>query len=175
MNTVEAIHARKSVRAFSDKQISDNVLNKILEATRFAPSAFNRQEWRLIIVKDSEKIQQLVIQAKTPPFVAKAPVVVVACANANGPIMGCGQPCFVIDVAIALDHLSLAAVEYGVGSCWISVFNGNKIKEIFSIPKEIRVIALMILGYPLKESNTKKRLPLSQLMKFEKWSDDKQI
>jgi hypothetical protein len=66
--------------------------------------------------KRPKKIQQLVTQAKAPPFVAKAPVVVVACAKLNGPIMVCGQPCFVIDVAIALDHLSLAAVEYGVGS-----------------------------------------------------------
>ena len=123
--------------------------------------------------KKPKKIQQLVTQAKAPPFVAKAPVVVVACAKSNGPIMACGQPCFIIDVAIALDHLSLAAVEYGVGSCWISVFDGNKTKEIFSIPKHIRVIALMILGYPLKQTTTEKhRLPLSQLMKFEKWSDD---
>ncbi|MDG6222236.1 MAG: nitroreductase family protein [Candidatus Bathyarchaeota archaeon] len=173
MDIIEAIKSRRSVRKFSDKKIDSNKLITILDAIRFAPSAFNRQEWRFIIIKNSETIHKLVEEAKTQPFVAEAPVVVVACAKSSGPIMSCGQPCYVIDVAIALDHLSLAALEYGVSSCWISVFNENRLKEIFDIPDKVRVIALMLLGYPSEQViSEKKRLPLTELLKFEKWSDE---
>ena len=81
-----------------------------------------------------------------------------------------GQPCYPIDVAIAVDHLTLAAVEYGLGSCWVSMFNEIKIKEILNIPEEMRVIALLTLGYPSDPSMVdKKRLPLEQIVKYEKW------
>lgn len=170
MNVIEAVEFRRSVREFSDKKIESNKLVKILEAARLAPSAFNRQEWRFVLVKDSETIQKLVTEAKSPPFVSKAPVVIVACAKPNGPVMSCGQPCYVIDVAIALDHLSLAAVEYGIGSCWVSLFDETKVREMLGIPDEVRVIALMLLGYPLNPLQSKKRrLPLAQLVRFEKW------
>jgi len=173
MDIIEAIKSRRSVRKFSDKKIDSDKLINILEATRFAPSAFNRQEWRFVVVKDSETIHKLVKEAKTLPFVAQSPVVIVACAKSSGPIMSCGQPCFVIDVAIALDHMSLAAMEYGVNSCWVSIFDENIVKKIFDIPEKVRVIALMLLGYPSEEIfSEKKRLPLVKLVKFEKWSDD---
>jgi nitroreductase len=81
-----------------------------------------------------------------------------------------GQPCYPIDVAIAVDHITLAAVEYGLGSCWISMFNEIKVKEILDIPEEMRVITLLILGYPSDPSLVdKKRLPLEQIVKYEKW------
>lgn len=173
MEIIEAIKSRTSVRKFSDKKIDSNTLITILDATRFAPSAFNRQEWRFVVVKDSENMLKMVEEAKTQPFVAEAPVVIVACAKSSGPIMSCGQPCYVIDVAIALDHLSLAALEYGVSSCWVSLFNENKVKEMFDIPDKVRVIALMLLGYPSEQvMSEKKRLPLTKFLKFEKWSDD---
>lgn len=173
MDIIEAIKSRKSVRKFSDKKIDSDKLINILEATRFAPSAFNRQEWRFIVVKDPETIHKLVKEAKTLPFVAQAPVVIVACAKSSGPTMSCGQPCFVIDVAIALDHMSLAAMEYDVSSCWVSIFNENVVKKIFGVPEKVRVIALMLLGYPSEQIfSEKKRLPLIKLVKFEKWSDD---
>ncbi|WGM88641.1 MAG: nitroreductase family protein [Candidatus Bathyarchaeum tardum] len=173
MDIIEAIKSRRSVRKFSDKKIDSNKLITILDAIRFAPSAFNRQEWRFVIIKNSETTHKLVEEAKTQQFVAEAPVVVVAFAKSSGPIMSCGQPCYVIDVAIALDHLSLAALEYGVSTCWISGFNENRLKEIFDILDKVRVIALMLLGYPSEQViSEKKRLPLTELLKFEKWSDE---
>jgi nitroreductase len=170
LNVIDAVKFRRSVRDFSEKKLESNKLVKILEAARLAPSAFNRQEWRFVLVKDAETIKKLVTEAKSPPFVSKAPVVIVACAKSNGPVMSCGQPCYVIDVAIALDHLSLAAVEYGIGSCWVSLFDETKVREILRIPDEVRVIALMPLGYPLKPlPSDKKRLPLAQLVRFDIW------
>ena len=101
---------------------------------------------------------------------AEAPVVIVACAETDGHVMKCGQLCYPIDVAIALDHVSLAAVDLGLGSCWIGRFDENKVKEILRIPDEIRVVELMPLGYPSDPSViAKNRLPLDGIVKYEHW------
>lgn len=170
MNILEAIKKRKSVRNFLDKPIEEEKLKIVLEAARIAPSAKNRQEWRFIIVKDMEVRKKLAEAAKGQKFVGEAPIVIVAYALDDGYVMTCGQLSYPIDVAIALDHISLAAVEVGLGTCWIGAFYEDKVKEILGIPEEYRVVHLMPIGYPanmdIKEKN---RMPLNEIVKNEKW------
>lgn len=170
MNVIDSIKMRKSVRTFLDKPVENEKLIKILDAARLAPSAFNQQRWRFLIVRKIQTREELIKRAKIPPFVGKAPIIIVACAKTDNCMMHYGQPCYPIDVAIALDHISLAAVEFGLGSCWISSFDENKVKETLKIPQEIRIISLMLLGYPLDPSIIdKQRLPIDQIVKFDKW------
>ena len=170
MNVLDAIRTRKSVRKYLDKAVEEDKLLAILEAGRLAPSASNRQEWRFIIVKDREVRRQIGEAANEQSFVGEAPVVIVACAVTDGHVMSCGQLCYPIDVAIALDHISLAAVELGLGTCWIGVFNEGKVKEILGIPEEVRVVELMPIGYPVDPSKIeKRRLPLTQIVRYEQW------
>jgi nitroreductase len=170
LDVTEAIKARKSVRKYLDKPIENEKLKLILEAARMAPSAFNKQRWRFIVVRDKQTRAKLKETAEVPLFAVMAPVIIVACAKTDSCTMHYGQPCYPIDVAIAVDHITLAAVEYGLGSCWVSMFNEIKIKEILNIPEEMRVIVLLILGYPSDPSMVdKKRLPLEQIAKYEKW------
>ena len=170
MNVIEAIKARKSVRSYLDKPVENEKLIQVLESARLAPSAFNKQRWRFVVVQDRQTRVKLNEIAEVPLFAGKAPVIIVACAKTDSCEMHYGQPCYPIDVAIAVDHITLAAVEYGLGSCWISMFNEIKVKEILDIPEEMRVITLLILGYPSDPSLVdKKRLPLEQIVKYEKW------
>jgi nitroreductase len=170
MDVVEAIKMRKSVRSYLDKPVENEKLLHILEAARLAPSAFNRQRWRFVIIQDRQTREKLAEGAKIPPFVGKAPVIIVACAKTDSCMMRYGQPCYPIDVAIALDHITLAAVEYGLGTCWISAFDEKKVQEILDIPEEIRVISLMSLGYPSDSSIAEKnRLPLDEILKYGSW------
>jgi nitroreductase len=84
--------------------------------------------------------------------------------------MKCGQLCYPIDVAIALDHMTLAAVELGLGTCWIGHFDEGKVKELLGIPEKIRVVELMPLGYPADPSAIKKkRLSIKTIVKYEHW------
>jgi len=170
MNVIDAIKTRKSVRAYLDKPVENEKLDTILKAARFAPSAANLQEWRFVVVRDSDKRKKLVEAAKGQTFVGEAPVVLVACAETDNHVMTCGQLCYPIDVAIALDHITLAAVELGLGTCWIGKFDEKKVKEILGIPEEIRVVGLMPLGYPSDPSLVeKRRLPLEKIVKYERW------
>jgi nitroreductase len=170
LNVFEAIRKRSSVRNFLDMTIEEDILMSVLEAGRLAPSAKNRQEWRFIVVRDGELRRRIGEAANGQSFVEKAPVVLVACGVVDGYVMSCGQPSYPIDVAIALDHISLAAVECGLGTCWIGAFNEDKVKEILGIPEDVRVVELMPIGYPVNQSvKEKNRLPLSKILKHDRW------
>ncbi len=170
MNVYEVIKKHKSVRSYKDKEIEEDKLNKILEAARLAPSASNKQEWRFIVVKDKARKEELAEAANNQWFIAEASVILVCCAETDEHTMTCGQLCYPIDVAIAIDHITLAAVEEGLGTCWIGAFSEDKVKEILNIPEHIHVVELLPLGYPKDDSvKVKSRLPLNEVVKWETW------
>ncbi len=170
MNVFEAIRTRKSVRAYLDKPVEEQKLLKLLEAARLAPSAANRQEWRIIVVTDAERRKELAEKATRHTFIGQAPVILVCCAEDTDHIMPCGLESFPIDVAIAIDHMTLAAVEEGLGTCWIGGFDEGAVKEILSIPKGVRVVELLPIGYPVDASPAdKNRMELDQIVRYEKW------
>jgi len=174
MDVFEAIRKRRSIRNYQDREVEEDKLSKILEAARQAPSASNRQEWRFVVVRDKAAKAKLCQAAKNQAFVNEAPVVIVCCARTDNHIMTCGQACYVIDLAIAIDHMSLAAVELGLGSCWIGAFYEEEVKKILDIPQEIRVVEMFALGYPAQEpTGPKVRLPLEKIAFFKKWSSSK--
>jgi nitroreductase len=170
MDVYDAIAHRKSVRAFQKKEVSEDIILRLLEAARIAPSASNRQEWRFIVVRDAATRKGLAQAAMSQKFVGEAPVVLVCCAETDSHVMACGQVCYPIDVAIAVDHLTLCAVADGLGTCWIGAFNEGEVKKLLSIPPHIRVVALLPIGYPKDSSRMKKnRLPLKDIVQYERW------
>ncbi|MBN1405956.1 MAG: nitroreductase family protein [Candidatus Omnitrophica bacterium] len=171
MDVFEAIKQRRSVRSYKDKPIAEKDLMRILEAARLAPSAKNFQEWRFVVVKDKRIREKLSEAAKGQRSVAQAPVVIACCAKTDNHVMTCGQLCYPIDLAIAIDHMILEATELGIGSCWIGAFYEDRVKEVLNIPEAIRVVELLPLGYPAdKKPVEKPRLSLKEIVKYEKWS-----
>ena len=171
MDVYEAIATRKSVRAFADRDVPEAVMSRLLEAARLAPSASNRQEWRFVVVRDKPTRQKLMEAAKGQRFVGQAPVVIACCAETDQHVMTCGQKCYPIDVAIAIDHMTLVAVEEGLGTCWIGAFYANQVREILGIPEDVPVVELLTLGYPAAIPKPSSRLPLEEIVKYERWSD----
>ncbi len=170
MDVFEAIKKRRSVRGYLDKPVEEQKLKEILEAARLAPSASNKQEWRFIAVKDKELKNQLVKAAKGQAFIGQAPVVIACCAETDNHLMTCGQLCYPIDVAIAIDHMTLRAVELGLDTCWIGAFREDEVKKILDIPKDIKVVELLCLGYAKEELNQPKdRLSIEKIAFSEKW------
>jgi len=169
MDVFEAIKKRRSIRKYKEEEVEEEKILKILEAARLAPSASNRQEWRFVVVRDRKTRKLLSEAAKNQKFVEEAPVVIVCCAQTDEHRMSCGQLSYPIDVAIAIEHMVLTAVEEGLGTCWIGAFYEDKVKEILNIPKEIKVVELLTLGYPKEKPQAKERLPLEKIVKWESW------
>lgn len=173
MNVLQVISKRYSVRSYDSREVEQEKLEMVLEAARLAPSASNRQEWRFVVARDADKRQALMEAARGQGFVGQAPVVIAACAKHDGHKMPCGQLCYPIDVAIALEHVALQAVEEGLGTCWIGAFDEDAAKEALGIPKtdDVRVVQLMPLGYPADSPGPKSRLPLEEIVMYEQWRD----
>jgi nitroreductase len=171
MEVFEAIRARHSVRSYRDRAVEPAKLARVLEAARLAPSARNEQEWRFVVVSDPAKREALATEASSQHFMLEAPLILVACAQTDARVMRGGQLAYPIDVAIALDHLSLAAAAEGLGTCWIGSFDAAKVRRILGIPPEIHLVVLMTLGYPREAGAPpkKNRLPLEQLVHREAW------
>lgn len=170
MTVLEAIKGRYSVRKFKNKPVGDAELGKILEAARFSQSAKNLQEWRLIVVKNEETRLKLQEAAKGQPQVGDAPVVIACCGKGTGYIMTCGQPAYSIDVSIAMENMALEAHELGLGTCWIGAFYEDKVKSILGIPDDdIRVVGMLVIGWPDSVAPAKNRLPMETIVKYEKW------
>jgi nitroreductase len=171
VDVAEAIAARKSVRAYLDTPVDEDVLLRLMEAARLAPSARNVQEWRFVAVRDRGMRERIAVDAAGQPFIAEAPVLLACCAETDGRIMRCGQPAYSIDVAIAMDHLTLAAAAEGLGTCWIGAFDEQEVKRALGIPAGVRVVQLMPLGYPRDPRPVaKRRLPLEKILHHERWA-----
>jgi len=170
MDVMEAIEKRRSVRSYQNKSVSEEKLKKILEAARLAPSAKNLQSYKFIVVKDQKLRDKLMEAAANQSFVGEAPVVIVGVSLNPDYVMTCKIPAYPIDVAIALDHITLAATEEGLGTCWVGKFYQDKVKEILNIPEKYKVVALLALGYPADSPDIKYRKPLKELVCYDTFS-----
>lgn len=168
---MDIIEARKSIRSYKPQDIEEDELNYILEAFRKAPSAKNLQPWKLVIVKDKKIIKDLAAACNNQTFLEEAPVLIAACAKEGESYgsMGGYMNSYPVDIALALEHLILAAAEQGLGTCWIGAFKEQLVKDILSIPKEVRVVALTPVGYPSKEASDRGRKLLSEIISYDKY------
>ena len=150
MNVHEAIKTRRSVRDYSSRPIPSDAMERLRDALRLAPSACNLQPWRFIFVTDAELRCALARAAKDQAFIAKAPLLVVACGHPDQAYkhMGGYGNSVDIDVAIALDHLTLAAVAEGLGTCWIGAFDERQVKRLVGAPEQVKVVAMTPVGFP---------------------------
>jgi nitroreductase len=168
MDVMDAIRKRYSCRSYDNQPVPDETLRELLEAARLAPSARNLQDWRFVVVTEPEIREKLCKQAIRQEFVQQAPVIIVACSN-NPYIMGCGQRIAPIDVAIAMEHLVLAATAKGLGTCWLGAFNPHKVRQILGIPSHIEVVNLLALGRPAKTAKSPDRLPIDHIVCKNRW------
>jgi nitroreductase len=169
MDLTEAIKKRRSIRKYLPRKVENDKLDRVLEAGRLAPSAKNLQEWRFVVVRDEGRRKRLAEAAKGQTFVGEAPVVIAACATVTDYVMTCGQLTYPIDLAIALEHMVLAAAAEGLGTCWIGAFYEEEVKKLLNIPPEVRVVALLPLGYPDESPHPRPRKEIGEIVAFESW------
>jgi len=157
------------VRSYEERDVEEDKLRQVLEAGRLAPSANNQQNWKFVVVRDAGLRRRLVGAASGQSFVGDAPVVIVACATTSDHIMPCGLPSHLVNVAIAIDHMALAARALGLGTCWVGAFDPDEVREILGIPKSVEVIELLPLGYPTSWPSATSRKPLEAVASYDGW------
>jgi nitroreductase len=170
MEFLDVIQRRYSVRAYKPDPVPDAVLARILEAARLAPTAANLQPFRFVIVHVKGREAEL-RRVYGPGWFVQAPLVICACGvPSQGWVRDAdGINYTPVDVAIAMDHLILAAADQGLGTCWIAAFDVPTARQVFGLPPGVEPVALTPLGYPADRPGRKERKPLAELVRYERW------
>ncbi len=177
MDVMEAIRTRRSVRSFANRPLPPDVLERLRAALRAAPSACNFQPWHFIFVMEVALRRKVAACANDQFWMADAPVIVAACGLPELAYqhMGGHGNSVDIDVAVAVDHLTLAAVAEGLGTCWVGAFDEQRVKRLLAVPESAKIVALVPLGYPTSaDLNTPledaRRKPAAEVFSTERWS-----
>lgn len=169
MEFAELIKSRYSVRAYRPDPVSEDKLQRVLEAARLAPTAANRQPFRLLVVRTRVREEELK-RLYGREWFTQAPLVIgiVTLPEAAWKRRD-GKNYADVDATIAMDHLILAAANEGLGTCWVGAFDPAVAREIFQLPPEVDPLAFTPLGYPADSPSPKKRKNLEELVCYDRW------
>ena len=168
MRFLELIETRYSARAYKPDPVEEEKLQQVLEAARLAPTAANRQPFRIIVIRTAGREPEL-SRVYGKEWFVQAPLVICACAvPTEAWVRSDGKNYSDVDVAIVVDHITLAAADVGLGTCWVGAFDPAAARKVLGLPDDVEPIAFTPLGYPADEPKPKKRKPLSELVRYEK-------
>lgn len=161
---LELVRKRFSCRSFLDKSVPKELIEKIFEAARVAPSAVNNQPWLFAVISEVT-LKKMIASCYSRPWLESAPIIIVACGDHNRSWRRAdGKDHCDIDVAIAIDHLMLAATDNGLATCWVCKFDVMKCSSILELPAHITPVALIPLGYPKDTIDSEKHLEKRKLL-----------
>ncbi len=172
MKFIDLAKQRVSIRSYTKKPVSKKMLTEILEAGRLAPSACNYQPFQFVVVKEKENLAALA-KGYPAPWFAEAPVVIAICTK---PSIAWTRKKHDdknytdVDGAIAADHMTLAAAELGIGTCWVGAFDPKIIRKALGVPRSVEPLILLTLGHPNEKGRPKIRKPLNELVSYETWT-----
>lgn len=173
MEVLDAIKGRRSIRSFKEQNVPYEMVEKLVEAATWAPSAGNIQPWEFVIVNNPETKKKLAEAALNQSLLEQAPVLIVVCANeirstqrygTRGATLYCIQ-----DTAAAIQNMHLVSFSMGLGTCWVGAFDENQVRKILNVPTGMRPVAIIPVGYPNEKPMPRKRRSVSEIVRFEKF------
>ena len=171
MQFLELAKQRYSVRAYKSTPVEDEKLQEVLEAARLAPTACNLQPFRLIVIHTRGREEELRRIYRASWFV-QAPIIICVCGiPSQSWVRGDRKDYRDVDVAIAMDHLIMAATDLGLGTCWVGAFNPEEARRILRLPDDVEPIAFTPLGYPDDQPHRrhKSRKSIDELVSYDYW------
>jgi len=169
MSVLEVIKKRRSIRKFKPDPISEEVIDKLVEAIIWAPSAGNKQMRKFFFVFNDEIKKEIALASLYQMFIEEAPLVIVACGDKNIERYygkrGLENYLF-CDVAASVQNLLLVAAEQGLGTCWIGAFDEKKIKEILNLEENLLPVAIVPVGCPEKIPSPPPRKEINSLIQI---------
>ena len=164
MEILDLIKRRVSIREYKSEEVPEEILMKVLEAGRLAPSARNDQNWNFVLLRDPEKKDELYKACDKQASVKTAPAAIIIWTRNNTPML-CGMPRGTVDSSIALSFMMLQAEELGLGMCWLGHFYADKVKEICGIPDGGIPVAVTPVGWPDEQPAAKPRRTMDDVLK----------
>ncbi len=167
MELQKAIETRRSVRAFTERKVTKNEIEAILRAGTMAPSACNMQSWHFYVICDDSQREKL--KEVCAEWVSQAPCVILICTDENGIVSRFGdrgRKFPMQDTALAMENMLLKAVDLGLGGCIIGAYKQEAVTELFNIPKEHTVVALMPIGEPASETAPTGRKRIKEVAEY---------
>jgi nitroreductase len=169
MDFQQLISKRYSVRAYKPDPVPEEMLQRVLDAARLAPTAHNNQPFQLVVLRTAGRAAELK-RIYERDWLSQAPVIVVMCAVYEGAWLRMDNKNYAeVDATIAMDHLIMAATDLGLGTCWIAAFNPQELRALLKLPAGVEPIALTPVGYAANQQKEQKRKPLSELVRYERW------
>lgn len=169
MNALDAIFTRRSIRQYTDVEITDEISEKLVEAAMYAPSAKNLQPWHFVVVKNKEALLSL---SKAHPYgsmLKSAKLAILVCGDIEIEKM---EDYIVQDCSAATQNILLAAHALGLGAVWLGVHPReqriNDISEVLELPQNIIPVSLISIGYPAEEKQKPRRV-IPERIHFNKW------
>ncbi len=173
MEIPEVVRNRRSIRAFSKRELPEEAVEVLVKAACMAPSAGNLQPWEFIAVRGQETKRRLAEAAYGQSFIAEAPLVFLVCAapgrsswryGRRGAELYCIQ-----DTAAAIENLLLTATANGLGGCWVGAFDEERAAKAVRAPEGVRPVAIIPIGYPAEAPSPPPRRPLSEVLHMERY------
>lgn len=169
MDVFTAVKERRSIRKFLKKDIPEEIINKLIDALIWAPSAGNLQSRKFFFISDEKTKSRLASAALNQGFISDAPVVVVCCADA-GKISSYGQrgsELYVLqDVAASIMSMMLVAYEEGLGTCWVGAFKDEEVSRVLGLSDMLWPVAIVPVGYPAKIPKPTSRVSRKEAVEF---------
>ena len=167
MDILDLIKTRRSIRKYTPEKVSDDDINKLVEAGRWAPSSSNKQPWKFIIVSKEETLRALSSVLKTGRFIVDAPLAIAVVVDPAS------SRRYLEDGGAAIQNILLEAHALGLGACWIGCYDAPQeepAKNVLGIPENERLQAIIAIGYPL-ETTEKARKNIEETVFYESYGN----
>lgn len=171
MNFFDMIKTRRSVRAYKPDPVTPAQLEQILEAARLAPTAANRQPFRVMVIETAGR-EEALSRIYGRGWFTDAPYVLCVCGveDEGWVRRHDDKPYLDVDAAIVMDHIILAATALGLGTCWIAAFDPDAARDVLELPPSVEPIIFTPLGVPDDQPGVKQRKSLDEIVKYDVWS-----
>lgn len=178
---MKEIEERRSIRKFQEREVEPELVERLLESARLAPSGSNTQPWNFIVIRDRKIIAQAAWATHRQEWLAKAPLLLACVADGKRrfqddvfrPVDDYSTlpelKMMIRDSAIAMEHVSLEAVTLGLGTCWACWFEQKDIRPVLHVPEDHYVVGLIAVGYPDESPKPRPRKSMEEMVRYETW------
>lgn len=162
------LKGRRSIRRYRPDPVPDEMIEQLLEAGRWAPSASNRQPWQFIVVRDEAILKQVAQHAAYYfirwAHVEEAPLLLVLCGDARNRIY---RQFLHEDIGLAGSQIMLQAHALGLGTCWIGGLDRKAIADVLKVPESLDIVGLLTVGFPAEDPEPPARKPLGEIVHYD--------